>query len=161
MGCGAWAITLLTIVVVFVFSAAFILSSIGIAPVVNSDGLSWDSSAYVAHDANRTTRYVAEQENKTERNKQDNETLRIVAVVVAVMGTIALIAYQRERTKRHNAALLAQENETRMRLQMYIAYLGMNGAVGRYRGDLGVFDRDRGEFVPAGVALLELKGNGY
>ncbi len=161
MTCGEWALTLAAVLVVFVMTSMFVLASVGIAPVIDANGLSFDATGYITHEANRTARYIADQNAKTEQNRQDNETLRWFAIVGGVAGTVALVVYQRERTKRHKATLKAQENETRMRLKMYIAYLGIQGTVGRYKGDLGVFDHANGEFVPASVALLELGNKDY
>jgi len=152
MGCGVWALTLAAVLVVFVLTCVFVLSSIGIAPVIDGGGLSWDASGYVTREANRTTRYVVEQQQQTERNRQDNETLRWLAVAGAVGGVLTVWAIQHNRTKR-------QQAETQLKLQMYLAYLGVNGEVGKHNGQLGVYDYDHGEFVPAGVALLEMRDN--
>ena len=154
MSCGEWALTLAAIIVVFVLTSLFVLSSIGIAPVIDSSGLSWDSTGYVTHEANRTQRYIVQQQEQTERNRQDNETQRWFAVAGAVAVVLVVWAVQHYRTKR-------QQAEMQLKLQMYLAYLGTSGHVGTLNGQLGVFDHDRHEFVPAHVALLELGNKGY
>lgn len=154
MSCGEWALTLAAVIVVFVLTAMFVLASVGIAPVIDANGLSWDATGYVTHEANRTARYVVQQQEQTERNRQDDETLRTFAVVGALASVLVVAIVQHNRTKRKQA-------ETTLKLQMYLAYLGASGHIGKLNGQLGVFDHDRHEFVPAHVALLELKGNGY
>jgi len=142
----------MALLVVMVFMSAMILASVGIAPVVDSGGLSWDSSAYVAHDANRTARYVVEQQEQTERDRHANESLRTIVIVGALAGVLVVAIVQYNRTRR-------QQQATQLKLQMYLAYLGVNGRVGKLNGQLGVYDHDHGEFVPAGVALLEMREN--
>ncbi len=151
-GCFGFTLTVGALLFVTVFLAGMLLSSIGIAPVIDANGLSWDNSAYIAHDNNRTTRYVAEQHEQTVRNHDNNQTVRWLVVVGAGAGVLVVWAVQHYRTKR-------QQAETQLKLQMYLAYLGVNGEVGKHNGQLGVYDYDHGEFVPAGVALLEMRNN--
>lgn len=137
---------------VFVVGSAFILTSAGTAPIIDANGLSWDNSAYVAHQQAETARYVAKLAADTATSADNNATARTVAIALAVFGVLALAIAQWGITRRHEA-------ETQLKLQMYLAYIGVNGEVGKFNGQLGVFDHDHGEFVPAGVALLEMRDN--
>ena len=151
-GCFGFTLTVCALLFVLVFMASMVLSSIGIAPVIDANGLSWDNSAYIAHDNNRTQQFVVQQQELTKRSADDNATWRTIAICLAVFGVLALAIVQRGITRR-------QQMQTQLKLQMYLAYLGVNGEVGRYNGQLGVYDHDHGEFVPAGVALLEMRNN--
>ncbi len=143
---------LLAILFVFVVGSAFILSSIGIAPVVDGNGLSWDNTAYMAREQARTTRYTVWQQEQTKRSADDNVTWRTFAIVAAVFGVLALAIAQWGITRR-------ERYQAELKLRMYLAYIGVNGHVGKLDGELGVFDHDHGEFIPAGVALLEMRDN--
>ncbi len=138
---------------VFVVGSAFILSSIGIVPIVDANGLSWDNSAYVADQQGETTRYVAKLAADTAQSADNNATWRTIAIAAAVFGVLALAIAQWGITMR-------ERHQAQLKLQMYLAYLGVSGHVGQLDGQLGVFDHDHGEFIPAGVALLEMRSNG-
>ncbi len=148
------------IIVAMILTFAAMLASEGVAPVIDGGGLSWDSTAYVTRSNNQTTIAVTKEREATERNRQLTEAVRSIVVVLGVVAIAAIIAavigvgiVQYHRTRR-------QRNETQLKLRMYLAYIGVNGNVGHYHGELGVFDHDHGEFIPAGVALLEMRSNG-
>lgn len=150
-GCG-FAILVSAMIVMFLLTCAFALSSIGIAPVIDSNGLSWDNSAYIAQQQSDTTRYVAKLQADVATSADNNATWRTIAIVGAVFGVVALVIAQWGITRR-------ERYRAELKLRMYLAYIGVNGHVGKLDGELGVFDHDHGEFIPAGVALLEMRDN--
>lgn len=157
-GCG-FAILVTAILVAMALTFAAMLASVGVAPVIDGAGLAWDSTAYVTRSNNQTQLAIAKQREETERNRQLTEAVRTVVIALGVVAIVAIIAgvagvaiVQHNRTRRQRA-------DVQLKLQMYLAYIGGNGAVGRYHGQLGVFDHDHGEFIPAGVALLEMRDN--
>ena len=77
MTCAEWALTLGAILVVFVMTSLFVLASVGIAPVIDANGLSFDATGYVTHEANRTVRYVAEQHEQTEGWRPPSASVRL------------------------------------------------------------------------------------
>ncbi len=151
MSCGEWGLTLAAILVVFVLTAMFVLASVGVAPVVDSNGLSWDATGYISHEANRTARFVTEQHEQTERNRQDNETTRTVVVVGALAGVLVVGIVQHNRTRRHRAQV-----DTMVRL--YVAQTYPHAQVEQRNGAKVLVDYARCEIVPYGVIVQEASG---
>lgn len=147
-GCG-FGITVMALLIVMVFMSAMILASVGIAPMVDSGGLSWDSSAYVAHDANRTQRYIVEQQQQTERDKQGNETLRMFAIVGGVAGVLGLGIVQYNRTRRHRVQVDAM-------VRLHVAQTYRNARIEQRNGAKVLVDYDRQEIVPYHVIEQEI-----
>lgn len=147
-GCG-FGFTVMAILFVMIFMSGAILASIGIAPVANSVGLSWDNSAYLAREANRTQRYIVEQQQQTERDRQGNETLRLFAIVGGVAGVLGLGIVQYNRTRRHSVQVDAM-------VQLHVAQNYRNARIEQRNGAKVLVDYDRQEIVPYNVITQEI-----
>ncbi len=147
----------MVVAIVFVGVVTFgaILASVGIAPVVDIGGISWDTSAYIAHDQERTVRYVSQQENETERSRIFWENAQRIALYLAVSGaiiaTVTVVAVQRGRTMR-------QYNRDKMIALAYAKtyYFGEPVAIKKRDGRPALYDYARGEVVPFEAIEIEM-----
>ena len=145
----------------------FLLTVGGMAalPVLNGNGLSWDTTAAQNWQAQRTAieqtrqreetaRTVAREQEATERNAALMLTLQVMAVAGTAAGVLIAGAVQLARTVRHRDT---QRTEQVRLCVAYIAYHYLPGADVEVRTLPGrgvvVVDHDAGEVVP--VAVIE------
>ena len=154
---GAMA-TMLAIVVVYV----------ALAQALTSPEL---TARYAAYASARTAIRQAEEQTKQVQAEEWSNTVRgtipwlaggLAAVVAAGAGGWAVVQWQEQRTKRHEAS---EENTTQRHLitaqkDIALAYLAMCGDpgafVGQIDGQRGVFLPRSGEFVPESICRAEL-----
>jgi len=151
MSCGAWGLTLAAVIVVFALTSMFVLASVGIAPVIDANGLSWDSSGYIQRSNNATTRFVVEQEQHTERDRIFWDAAKWVAIVAGVVAVLVVVAVQMGRTRRHADTLRA-----------YIATQYPHAQIEQRNGARVLVDYERQEIVPLQIVEAEwrqLDGN--
>ena len=68
------------------------------APDVSSIGLSWDNSATIAREAQRTERARIEARRDTELGAQRTEAVQGLAVVLAIVGSLAVAGWSVQRS---------------------------------------------------------------
>jgi len=153
----AWAVFAVFLAVVGGMSAGL--------PVLNGNGLSWDTSAAQHWQAQRTAieqtrqreetaRTIAREQEATERNAALMLTLQVAAVAGTVGGVLIVGVTQWGRTVRHRDT---QRTEQVRLCMAYIAHYYLPGADVEVRTLPGrgvvVVDHDAGEIVP--VAVIE------
>lgn len=145
-------------IIAWVMFGVFLLAVGGMAalPVLNSSGLSWDTSAAQHWQAEQTERARLRAEvdraRAVEGTKQAiawQETLRVIAIAGGVAGTLVVVAVQAGRTVRHEST---QRTERVRLLEAYVAlyYLAGDNVEVRTLPGRGpvVVDHDAGEIVP-------------
>ena len=156
-GCGGLLVALMVLLLLCV-------GGVSALPVINGNGLSWDTSAAQNWQAQRTAieqtrqreetaRTIAREQEATERNAAMMLTLQVMAVAGTVAGVLIAGVTQWGRTVRH------REEQVTERVRL------LEGYVARYylpdadveiaplpgRGPV-VVDHDAGEIVPYAVA---------
>jgi hypothetical protein len=160
----------LGVIIAWVVFGVFLVCVGGMAalPVINGNGLSWDTSAAQHWQAQRaateqvrqreeTARTIAREREATERNAAMMLTLQVMAVAGTVGGTLIVGVTQWGRTVRHESS----QRTERVRLcQDYIARYYLPGArveVGTHHGLPAVIDHDSGEIVPYALVQREMR----
>ena len=158
-GCGGLLMALLVLLLVLT------LGGISALPVLNSNGLSWDTSAAQSWQAQRaateqvrqreeTARTIAREREATERNAAMMLTLQVMAVAGMVGAAVMVGVTQWGRTARHRDT---QRTEQVRLCMAYVAHHYLPGAdveVATLPGrGVVVVDHDAGEVVP--VAVIE------
>ena len=125
--------------------------------------------AVVESEGEQTTRYTAQQQQETlrERERQATErvqaeqwgdTLRTWAWPTAAAVVLVVVAVQAGRSYRHKES---EQTKRRALLVWYVANClppGTNVQIGTWRGELAVINHDDGEIIPYSVASLEVGG---
>ena len=154
-------------IIAWIVFAVFLMCVGGMAalPVINGNGLSWDTSAAQQWQAQRTAieqtrqreetaRTIAREREATERNAALMMTLQVVAVAGTAAGAVIVGVTQWGRTVRHRDT---QRTEQVRLCMAYVAHHYLPGAdveVATLPGrGVVVVDHDAGEIVP--VAVIE------
>lgn len=153
-------------IIAWIVFAVFLMCVGGMAalPVLNGNGLSWDTSAAQQWQAQRTAieqtrqreetaRTIAREREATERNAALMMTLQVMAVAGTAAGVLVVGVTQWGRTVRHREE---QVTERVRLLECYVARYYLPGADVEIatlpgRGP-AVVDHDAGEIVPYAVA---------
>ena len=157
-GCGGLLVALMVLLLLCV-------GGVSALPVINGNGLSWDTSAAQNWQAQRTAieqtrqreetaRTIAREQEATERNAAMMLTLQVMAVAGTVAGVLIAGVTQWGRTVRHRDT---QRTEQVRLCMAYVAHYYLPGADVEVRTLPGrgvvVVDHDAGEVVP--VAVVE------
>ena len=157
-GCGGLLVALMMLLLLCV-------GGMSALPVLNSNGLSWDTSAAQQWQAQRTAmeqtrqreetaRTIAREREATERNAAMMLTLQVMAVAGTAAGVLIAGVTQWGRTVRHRDT---QRTEQVRLCMAYVAHYYLPGAdveVATLPGrGVVVVDHDAGEVVP--VAVIE------
>lgn len=162
------AVFLLLLVFAGLWLAAALVGSTGSLPVLSNGNLTWDTRPVETWQANRTARFVAEQQQETARKQAEEETsrkaieewnatFRTWAMWGAVIAVLVVIAVQTGRTLRHRET---QRTARVALLQNYIALsypAGANVQITSWQGAPAIIDHDGGEIVPYQVAQQEMR----
>lgn len=131
-----------------------IVTGAGALPVLNSGGLSWDTTSAMHWQAQRADLAKVRAVEETKRNADLMLTLQVMAVAGTVGGAVMVGVTQWGRTVRHRDT---QRTEQVRLCMAYVAHYYLPGADVEVRTLPGrgvvVVDHDAGEVVP--VAVIE------
>ena len=152
---GGGCLGLVVLVAMFVILFGIAIPSLtGTVPVWTASGFTWDNTGRSIDQSNYTARYVARQENETERSAIFWDAAQRIALYGAIAAIAIVVAVQRGRTMR-------QQSQMRALVVSYASkyYLGEQVKVGKYDGKPALIDYARGEIVPYSTIEIEMGAN--